>query len=759
MIESMQEIATRFDAIKDHTPKATKKLNELGELLSSAYRIDPASADRMWRYLTDLNVSENPGNAKFYIAQIFNKIVGISSNKDAALLISMDASRVEQLASNGYGGWQFFDCLDALLTGLIEADLTDMALNAATAHMTKYAGDSKREADCYRTIRLIASICGKFLAREEHAETATAVLDGAEASCSPDGATLMRLVVQSELPDSDLDPNAKLFIARACKDSKEFFELLWELRGSISEEDILEQWESYVSECPEGGILPYGDLHDDFSEGYQGSKRQFYIDLIKSNRILLDRYFATEKIRDFECSIIETWIFEGCWDDFACYVGMALTSAGGQAPSRLMHVLHEFADACFFDWGRDTKSGGRSMREAMEGSREQFADALAVITSGLVGCSCYEEFSTFVGQFLIKLDGDTRRLGDLGISDPTEGKIALGRLEEYALAFLRSGEENVPRREPKYMLLIEALCDETSSLTSSLVHGFEKPKELQDRYELANNEIIVELIFKHCPWEDCFRANLISSCIRNGDINRAIELVDMMPTHEKTENKNNHIDEWSYQSMRTMQELILRYDYSKRDDYMTAGITDEMREVVAGLVRRILPRFPEKSRDLLKADLFRIEPNQDREKDEYVDRLMQDVVEYTTFPYSPKTRRKVNSLSMSIIQGLNRLADMGRADVISFILSRLESVKGQLIGVQFSTWLSFIRGAAQKIEPSLLVDAHPYLADVVIDESNKFHLERLAQDLPIEKREAFCQRVLERRGLSINPDPDDEEFC
>lgn len=756
MIESMQEIEIRFDAIKDHTPKATKKLSELGELLSSAYRIDPASADCMWRYLTDLNVSENPGNAKFYIAQIFNKIIGISSNKDAALLISMDTTRVELLASNGYSGWQFFDCLDALLTGLIEADLTEMALNAATAHIKKYAGDSTREADCFRTIRLIASICGRFLAREEHAETAGAVLDGVETSCPPDGTALMRLIVQSELPGSDLDPNAKLFIARICKDPKEFFELLWELREDMTEEDILEQWESYASECPEGGILPYGDLPDDFSEGYQGSKRQFYIDLIKNDHLLLDIYFATGKVYDLECSIVETWIFEGYWDNLACYVGMALASADGQAPDRLMRVLHEFADACFFDSGRDTTSGGRSMREAMETGRGQFADALAAATSKTVGCNCYEEFSAFVGQFLIKLDGSTRRLDSLGISDPTEGKTPLERLEEYALAFLRSGEENVPMHEPKYTLLIEALHDQTSGL----IYGFENPERLQARYDLANNEIIAELIFKHCPWEDRFRANLISSCVRNEDINRAIELVDMMPTHEKSKNKNNHTDEWSYQSMRTMEELVRRYDYSKRSDYEADGITDEMREVVAGLVRRILPRFPEKSRELLKADLFRIEPGQDREADEYVDHLMQDVVEYTTFPYSPETRSKVNSLSMAIVQGLNRLTDMGRPDVISFILSRLENVQDQLIGVQFSTWLSFIQGTAQKIEPSLLVEAYPDLLNVIIDGAQEYQLEMFAQKLPVEERGVFCQKALERRGLSINPDTDnDEGFC
>lgn len=53
MITTMNEIEQRFDAIKDHKPKASKKLNELGEILASAYKINPDRADEMWQYLVD----------------------------------------------------------------------------------------------------------------------------------------------------------------------------------------------------------------------------------------------------------------------------------------------------------------------------------------------------------------------------------------------------------------------------------------------------------------------------------------------------------------------------------------------------------------------------------------------------------------------------------------------------------------------------------------------------------------------------------
>ena len=89
MMPTMIWIEQRFDAIKDHKPKASKKLSELGEILSSAYKLNPDRADEMWQYLVELNVREDVNNAKFYIAQVFNKVKGLISAEDATDLIMM----------------------------------------------------------------------------------------------------------------------------------------------------------------------------------------------------------------------------------------------------------------------------------------------------------------------------------------------------------------------------------------------------------------------------------------------------------------------------------------------------------------------------------------------------------------------------------------------------------------------------------------------------------------------------------------------
>ena len=83
MINTLQEIQDRFEKIKDHKPKASKKLNELGDILASAYKISSELADEMWQYIVDLNVDDDVANAKFYVAQVFIKISDRLSPEEA----------------------------------------------------------------------------------------------------------------------------------------------------------------------------------------------------------------------------------------------------------------------------------------------------------------------------------------------------------------------------------------------------------------------------------------------------------------------------------------------------------------------------------------------------------------------------------------------------------------------------------------------------------------------------------------------------
>lgn len=103
-ITDPEEIESKFDAIKDHKPKAAKKLAVIGDLLASEYLLEPERANEMWLYLTDLNLDGDSKTAKFYVTQVFMKLVERLRARDAASLIAMDPGRIETLAENCYTG-------------------------------------------------------------------------------------------------------------------------------------------------------------------------------------------------------------------------------------------------------------------------------------------------------------------------------------------------------------------------------------------------------------------------------------------------------------------------------------------------------------------------------------------------------------------------------------------------------------------------------------------------------------------------------
>ena len=87
LIGELSVIKERFDSIKTHRPKATKKLKELGILIGSAYKINPAMASEMWEYLIDLNVKENPDNTTFYILSVARKLFQVIGVEDTVDLV------------------------------------------------------------------------------------------------------------------------------------------------------------------------------------------------------------------------------------------------------------------------------------------------------------------------------------------------------------------------------------------------------------------------------------------------------------------------------------------------------------------------------------------------------------------------------------------------------------------------------------------------------------------------------------------------
>lgn len=115
MIQTWDEIVARYEKIKNHKPRASKKLNELGEIISSAYRFSPEEADTMWQYIIDLNIADNVEFARFYVAQVFKKLVVLLPLESATSLLLMRNERLRLLLLHGYEGSGYLDSAQHIL--------------------------------------------------------------------------------------------------------------------------------------------------------------------------------------------------------------------------------------------------------------------------------------------------------------------------------------------------------------------------------------------------------------------------------------------------------------------------------------------------------------------------------------------------------------------------------------------------------------------------------------------------------------------
>ena len=691
-ITDPEEIESRFDALKDHKPKAAKKLAVIGDLLASEYLLEPERANEMWRYLTDLNLEGDSKTAKFYVTQVFMKLVERLRARDAASLIAMDPSRIETLAENCYTGWTLWDCERALFGGLLEAGLCAQTVSAIQSFLDYFTSLEPDNPNVFHTVMVVAEVC-----RAASSETATFVLQRVR-QYSVEISDFIDAVYASVKGDA----RASLFVAIKCKEAATFYDLLWTTRHDLDPEEARGLWVEYLEQCDEADSLPYGSIFNDPDDDSGESKELFYVGLEKDEDQILERYFDRPKLYNLEKSVLIEWIFDKDWPRFTRYTTTLLVAGQDRTPDQqLVYTLNEFMEACFYDEGRDKTDGfGRSYREAMRTRSGDFARSLARICAGIAGSPCHEEFQQIVAQFIQRLYGNLDLLRDAGIMQREETRTPEERLVAYAKRFLNSGKLNCPPHETTYQLILNAFLAEGFYPASAWIDD----RHLDDFYRWAYDDDLVEFFFTRFPSEYGIRANMISACICKGDVDRASELTNMMSVKEKTGRfKNNRTDEWAFNTAWTMSAIADFYDYSKKDDYFLRDVvTDDMRTTAAYLIESVLSRAPLSQKKLLTAELTKVNKSTDVE-DDYVAGVLNALDEYTTFPYTPQTMKKINDLSMTITSSFKRLFKLGRIDVIGRIISSLAGVRDQLIAVRLPTFMNLM---ANNIDGNSLLEIY-----------------------------------------------------
>lgn len=490
MITTMNEIEQRFDAIKDHKPKASKKLNELGEILASAYKINPDRADEMWQYLVELNVRDDEKNAKFYIAQVFNKVKGLILADEATDLIMMTPERVEMMLLYGYDGGTLYSVLNTLAIGFLKNENVNNVMASLEYVFEKFGGVESGNPEILKATKTIVQTGVELLQTDkDYEDTISELLNELE---SLDNEKIVAYAkVKSLLLGLSKTNNIEdlLQLASEFGFTQEFMDLLWLAREDISTEKLEIIWQNVVENMEDNNLLPIPEEYGEEETGeYSDSKICFFVNLIAENDRLLTQYFENNRGNFFKQCIFYKWIQDEAWEKIAEYIAkslMAFEDQNNMFDYGYMNMISPYMEGYLMgEYMDQTDRWGRSIKIINENNIEKFIDALCKASVMSVGCENHEKYHKRVKEFVEKTTGDMSCFEKYGFSEKMDTRSGLERLKAFTQDFLKSGKREMDFRVPSHEL--KSIMDKINEENRAL----EEPRDIE--YVLASDDDVIE---------------------------------------------------------------------------------------------------------------------------------------------------------------------------------------------------------------------------------------------------------------------------
>lgn len=683
MITTMNEIEQRFDAIKDHKPKASKKLNELGEILASAYKIDPDRADEMWQYLVDLNVREDVKNAKFYIAQVFNKVRGFISAEEATDLIMMTPERVELMLLYGYDGGTLYSVLSTLAISFLKNENVNDIMASLEYVFEKFGGVDSGNPEILKATKTIVQTGAELLRTNiDYEQIVRELLYEIENLDNDKIAAYGKVNGMLLGLSEEQDIEEVLGLANEYEFTQEFLDLLWLGKKKLSLEKLETIWQDLAENLSQDDLLPAPQDYEEDVE-YADSKMGFYVKLVKANDQLLSKYFENNKDMFFKQCIIYEWIQTDDWDRIAEYIAKNLMvfedENGNMFDYSFMGIINPFMEGYLMGEYMDrTDKWGRSIKIVNDDNLDYFINALCKASAMSVGCEYHEQYHSRIKEFVEKATGNMDVFEKYGFTEKIDERTGIERLQAFARDFIRSGAKEIDFRMPSHELktITEKIRDDNRAL--------DEPQDID--YILACDDDIVEFYYKHTRSYFSDKGQMLAACIKHGNIQRALKILDLLKETQKYDDYNA-LNGWERQFGLTIEYCIKEFDtdrYSWKNDEITPGMIEECKQIS----NMSFSYLSEESVSRIKAEIRRICPEEEG-GEEYIQKLLDDVKIYCTFP-KPRGKggaQNINRMSDEIRKSFEILSKMGRIDVVCQIMEQFANVKDILKPVPYDNWI------------------------------------------------------------------------
>lgn len=197
--------------------------------------------------------------------------------------------------------------------------------------------------------------------------------------------------------------------------------------------------------------------------------------------------------------------------------------------------------------------------------------------------------------------------------------------------------------------------------------------------ESDSDDDVIEFYYKHTRRYFMIKGKMLAACIKHNDIERSIKIIELLKATQMYENYNelNGFENgWERQFGLTIEHCFQEFNKRRWFAWQQDETTPDMIEQCKEIAHMCFEYLSEESIDRIKAEIRRMCPNEDG-TDEYIQKLLDDVKIYCTFP---KPRGKggapnINRMSDEIRKSFEILSNMERIDVICQIMEQFAAVK------------------------------------------------------------------------------------
>lgn len=447
MINNWHEIEKTYNSL-NHTSRSSQNLSVWGELFASAYKLNPDKADQMWQNIIDLNVSNDITYAKYFVGQIFKKIVDELHAAKATEFLLMNDQRLELLFLHSFDGGSHYECIYYVLGYFIVSKEYDqmfslLRLLARKNNTDDFANNASVCNSLYSVLSKLSRDYNGYeeeynkLSKEEIASVFDLCIQKHRGTLLADGAYIRRcLLMNRAITDSALIHH---YLDTLFENEPGLFtDFLYLERNFISNEEVTSYVERYVDKHTS---LPI-EVSPDAPKA-EKKKADWYESFFSKNKSIREGLLlrADSRFYEYEKEYLDSLIKDG---DGHAWVRLLASSAvigdttrrysvAGYITSRLSYAtapkVHR--DGIFTFTSYSSLEGDELYCNFKDEDRIEFAKLVMVVSYLLDGVDRTDDIARKLDEFIMGNDTVKEYFVSLGYHSSRRADILAERMSEF----------------------------------------------------------------------------------------------------------------------------------------------------------------------------------------------------------------------------------------------------------------------------------------------------------------------------------------